>query len=278
MSGATASAHYSLRVTEYVRPTKRALVDLGHAFPSLDVQLHLVDDVLLQKSQSLPDEVAAGGAERVRSLNDRVWFKVKTNDVRGAAGKAETPAEFRSGPATDLPADAWWLVAAGHRQSDTKNRDFYARLHAECKRAAKGTSASVSSAHLEPVRDDYRRWQLENATLVVLVLQRKVREAIARAAQTGKIWRVGIGTFQIGALVKHVDGESYLAVAADGFWDAKMLAVLLDAVPGVQADDWQIEPSEVVGITPSSGQVIYSAIIPPDSLAEVLDEVNDTFL
>lgn len=263
---------------EHVRPTKRALTELGHTFPTLDVELHNVDDVLLKKAQSLPDEVAASGAERIRSLSDRVWFKIKTTDQRGAAGEAETPEDFRRGSDADLPNSAWWLVAAGHRQGDTKARDFYARLEVECRREAKGTSASVSSAHLLPTKDDYRRWELENATLVVLVLQRKVREAIARAAQTGKVWRVAIGSFEIGALVKHVDGESYLAITADGFWDAKALAILLDAVPGVSADDWQIEPTDVIGITPSAGQIIYSAMIPVDSLSTVLDEVDDHFL
>lgn len=265
-------------MSEHVRPTLRALTDLGRSLPPLDSELHLIDDVLLLKAQALPAEVAAGGAERIRALTDRVWFKVKTADLRGASGEAETPEAFGPRTDADLPAAAWWLVAAGHRQDDTKNRDFYARLEAECERAAKGTSAVVSSAHLAPTSSDYRRWQLENIALVVVTLQRKVREAIARAAQTGKVWRVTIGTFQIGALVKHVDGESYLAVTADGFWDSKVLAVLLDAVPGVSADDWQIEPYEVIGITPTDGQIIYSAMIPADSLSQVLDQVDDHFL
>ncbi len=265
-------------MSEHVRPTLRALADLGLSLPPLDAELHLLDDALVQKAQTLPAEVAAGGAERVRALTDRVWFKVKTADLRGAAGEAEAPEEFGPRTDADLPKVAWWLVAAGHRQDDTKNRDFYARLEAECERAAKGTPATVNSEHLEPTSRDYRRWQLENIALVVVVLQRKVRGAIARAAQTGKVWRVNIGTFQLGALVKHVDGESYLAITADGFWDSKVLAVLLDAVPGVDVDDWQIEPSDVVGITPSSGQIIYSAMIPADSLAQVLDVVDDHFL
>ncbi|WP_022878502.1 hypothetical protein [Microbacterium sp. B19] len=265
-------------MSENVRPTKRALTDLGRSFPPLDVELHRVDDALIQKAQALPAEVAAGGAERVRSLSDRVWFKIKTNDLRGAAGQVDTPAEFSSESSAGLPSAAWWIVAAGHRQSDTKNRDFYARLEAESRRAAKGVPASVNSTHLVPTREDYRRWELEQIALVVIAMQSKVREVIARAAQTGKVWRASIGTFEIGALVKQVDNESYLAVTADGFWDAKALAVLLDAVPGVSAEDWQIEPSEVMGITPASGQVIYSTIIPADSLAAILNEVNDIFL
>ena len=58
--------------------------------------------------------------------------RLKTNDLRGAAGEADTPKEFGADSTANLPAVAWWLVAAGHRQSDTKNRDFYARLEVEC--------------------------------------------------------------------------------------------------------------------------------------------------
>lgn len=74
-------------MSERVRPTLRALADLGLSLPPLDAELHLLDDVLVQKAQTLPAEVAAGGAERVRALTDRVWFKVKTADLRGAAGE-----------------------------------------------------------------------------------------------------------------------------------------------------------------------------------------------
>jgi hypothetical protein len=34
----------------------------------------------------------------------------------------------------------------------------------------------------------------------------------------------------------------------------------------------------VIGITPPPGQIIYSAMIPADSLSRVLDEVDDHFL
>ena len=92
------------------------------------------------------------------------------------------------------------------------------------------------------------------------------------------MWRVTVQSFQIAALIKRIDGESYLAIAADGFWDAKAVAVLLDAVPGVGAGDWQVEPSDVLGIEPASGQVVFSTMIPADSLSKVLDDVDGHFL
>mgnify|MGYP007088046686 CR=1 FL=1 len=265
-------------MSEPVRPTTRALSDLGLALPPLEVELHLIDNALVQKAQGLPADVAAGGAERIRSLSDHVWFKVKTSDIRGAAGEVDTPAEFGPETEANLSAGAWWLVAAGRRQDDTRNRDFYTTLEAECVRAAKGTSANVNSDRLRPTQVDYRRWHVEATTVSVIALQKQVREAIARSAQTGSVWRVTVQSFQIAALIKRIDGESYLAIAADGFWDAKAVAVLLDAVPSVGAGDWQVEPSDVLGIEPASGQVVFSTMIPADSLSKVLDEVDGHFL
>jgi hypothetical protein len=61
-------------VAEQVRPTKRALGDLGLSFPALDVPLAKIDHPLVRKAQELPSEVKAGGAERIVSIDDRVWF------------------------------------------------------------------------------------------------------------------------------------------------------------------------------------------------------------
>lgn len=139
-----------------VRPTRRVLDELGLRFPLLVHALEAIADPLVAKAQSLPDEVGAGGAERIRSLTDRVWFKVKTSDHRGAAGLVVTPFSY------GLPAHGWWLAAAGQRQADTPTRDFYDRLEAECSRAGRGSGGTDSSV-LEPVDVDYRRWLAELA-------------------------------------------------------------------------------------------------------------------
>lgn len=79
------------RVAPSVRPTLRALRDLGLGFPRLDQALDPFDQPLIRKAQDLPEEVLGGGAERVLSLTDRVWFTVKTHDERGAAGDLNSP-------------------------------------------------------------------------------------------------------------------------------------------------------------------------------------------
>lgn len=67
-----------------VRPTKKCLSDIGLTFPVLTRALSDLDHPVVRKSQSVPDEVAAGGAERILSLTDRVWFKAKVQSFRAA--------------------------------------------------------------------------------------------------------------------------------------------------------------------------------------------------
>lgn len=253
-----------------VRPTKRCLDDLGLKFPPLDAPLHETEHDLIAKAQRLPDEFASGGAERVLAIDDRVWFKVKVGEYRGAGGQV-----------VDVPDDVpplWWLVAGGLRRADSKDQDFYGALEAECRRTAKGTPATVSSDHLLPQDIDFRRWQAEQAALGVVALQRVVRELICRSAHSnGPVEATAQGQGLI-VWVKSQDGETYLAIATEGFLDPREVAVVLSAVPRMTADDWQIEPGEVLGIQPGLGQLVYSAMLPPESLAAILDESPDGYL
>lgn len=260
------------------RPTARALDDLDVALPPLDCDLSLIDHPLIADAQEVPDRVAAGGGKRVVAIDDEVWFKTKVADYRGAAGQATTDPKFGPGTDADLPGAGWWLVAAGHRKADTPGQDFYKRLQAECERKAKGMHQDVSSAHLLPTWDDWRRWELEATARAVIALQAVVREAITRSAQTGGAWECTVGQFQIQALLVSKDGDTYLALTATGFWDYKVVATILGAVPEVPPDDWQVEPGSVVGITPESGQVIYSTILPPEHLSSILESVDAHFL
>jgi hypothetical protein len=112
-----------------VHPTKRCLGDLGIELPDLGVRLEEIDDPVIVSGQTVPEQRDAGGAERVVALADRVWFKVKTSDHRAAV------TELRG---TDLPdwvrpsRGARWIGAAGRRQADSPQRDFYAVLQREC--------------------------------------------------------------------------------------------------------------------------------------------------
>jgi hypothetical protein len=158
--------------SDHVRPTRRALADLGMTFPSLTVPLHTLDHSLIQKAQRIPSLVAAGGGERVVSLTDRVWFKVKVDDVRTAATNVLSADEL-----TGDDRHQWWLGACGRRHG-TSADDFYAALHQECRRAGKG-EGDVAMTHLLPQPIDEKRFVAEKAALVVTSIRATVREAIA---------------------------------------------------------------------------------------------------
>jgi hypothetical protein len=59
------------------------------------------------------------------------------------------------------------------------------------------------------------------------------------------------------------DGEAYLAIGAEGFFDPRILAVILTAVPGIAPDDWIPEPKGAFGLEPRLGEILYSTLIPP---------------
>jgi hypothetical protein len=108
-----------------VRPTLRCLAeDLGIApLPTLDIRLEDINHELIEKAQNTPEQCDAGGSERITSIDDRVWLKVKTSDWRGAVLQ---PERGSNQPSSD--ESLWWLGAGGHRQADSPHTDFYARF------------------------------------------------------------------------------------------------------------------------------------------------------
>lgn len=259
-----------------VRPTKRCLDDLGLPFPPLDTSLSAMPQELIAKAQRLPDEHSSGGAERIRALTDLVWFKVKVGEHRGAGGHVDLSDEDAS--------MVWWLVAAGTRKGDTPTQDFYDRLKVECERAAAAIAKAtkkpvkVSSAHLVPTDIDIRRLEVELTTLGTLGIRQAVRDAICRSAHSSQPVSVNTSKQRITAWVKSSDGESYLQIAAEGFVHPKELAVILDSVPGMSASDWQHEPNDIFGTSPSPGQLMFSGMVPPESLAAILAESPGGYL
>ena len=256
-----------------VRPTKRCLDDLGVAFPPVNQPLHTIDHPLINKAQHLPAEVTAGGAERIKALADRVWFKTKVVNLRGAATRL-TPADTADAEVLAAADAWWWLCAAGERKQDSSS-DFYKAIEAEAVRHRSGQPGPdpVSSIHLLPQGIDYTRLRAESLLRVQLALQNGVRRLIYRSIKTGKIWQAEYERHTIKACVRAED-EAYVAVATEGFLDARLIAVILAAVPGLTQEDWQPEPGGVMGVEPAYGQIVFSAMISPETQTLILDEFD----
>src|SRR5215472_14070959 len=180
-----------------VRPTKRCLDDLGLRFPPYTDSLSEVGHPLVQRAQKIPEQEAAGGVERIRSVTDRIWFKCKMSVYRGAVTKL-TVAETSS---ASLPSSAaWWIGAAGARQQGSED-DFYANLEAEAVRHGKGTGAP-STRHLLPQDIDRKRLEAEIAARAVKALQETVLNLIAASLKDGKPYEVELQGHVISALVR----------------------------------------------------------------------------
>jgi hypothetical protein len=223
--------------------------------------------------QQTPDEVRAGGAEPIRSLSDRIWWKCKTSDQRAIVTKLPL-AELA---ALDVPEPAaWWGGAAGVRRDDSAP-DFYRQLQAEALRHGRGTG-KPSTSHLLPQQVDADRLKAETATLAVEATRAMVLGLVARSLLDGKAYAAILSEHIITALVRANDGgEAYLAIAAEGFIQPRMIALILSAVPGISESDRQAEPGGVSDIKPKEGQIIWSTMIPPDTQAHILElaEVAD---
>ncbi|MFC4040892.1 hypothetical protein ACFO1B_20870 [Dactylosporangium siamense] len=254
---------------EPVRPTKRCLDDLSISFPPLEQPLHVIDHPVAVRAQHVPLEVAAQGAQRVVSITDRVWFKVKTSQHRAAVHRLDPVHEHNA--VISAGSAWWWIGAAGTRKADSGNDDFYAQLEAECGRAGKGTGR-VSSLHLLPRDVDVKRLKAELATQVVVGIRDIVCRMVANSIRAGSTWSARLQRHEISVLVRARDGEAYIAVVAESFIDPNFLAVVLRAVPGVDSADWLEEPGGAMGIQPGFGQIVRSAIIPTEYQAKIVEQ------
>jgi hypothetical protein len=71
-----------------------------------------------------------------------------------------------------------------------------------------------------------------------------------------------------------VDVDRYLAETGEGIPDPRVIAVILDAVPGIAREEWLPAPGGAAGINPAPGQIIWSAIISPESQAQILSTAD----
>lgn len=251
-----------------VRPTQRCLRDLGADLPDLGVRLEEIDQPVVVSAQAVPEQRDAGGAERVVVLTDRVWFKVKTSDHRAAV------TELRGEELPDWARPsrgAWWIGAAGRRQADSPQRDFYAALQRECT-----TGKTVSSDHLLPTDWDWKRLAAEQAVAWRREMKQMVIRLVAMSLTSGHLAVAEFRKHRIKALVRAENGhEAYLAIIAEGVPDPQMFALLLDCVPDVAPEDWQPEPSPLAEMGPGSGEIIWSTLFPTEVANAILELDTD---
>lgn len=249
-------------MAEQVRPTKRALESASLDIPHLGVSLSVLEHELLVRARAVVEMIDSGGGKRVVSIKDRVVFKVKTDDWRGALVDVGSDLGHLEPAEVDCirSAQAWWWVGdIGHRRGDSKQSDFYEKLRT---RAFRQGANTCDSGFLLPQSWDAKRLDAEMALAFVKDLQRQVRQLAAKSLRdgvpaTGELARARL-RFQI---LLRPDGIVYIAIGAKGNPDPKFFALLLSSLPSVRQEDWAPEPGEGLGIEPEPGEIVWSAIL-----------------
>lgn len=248
-----------------VRPTKVCIEALDLPKPPISVHLADLDHSLVKEAQRLPEVHAAGGVERILSLTDRMWFKVKTGRWRGAATRLREAELATSEPQTRLAP--WWLGIGGYRREGDL-ADFYASL-------ASTADRDGSSDRWLPQAWDWKRLELEHIYAWEHEIRRIVRQLIARSLRDGYAYQAEFERYKVTALTRADGGETYLLIGTENVADPKVFAVILNAVPGIDSGSWLPEPQGVAGLQPESGEVIWSTILPTAVATQLLDALPE---
>lgn len=256
-------------MTPAVRPTKSALDGAKIALPDIGEPLHEIDHPIVAKAQTIPEQHAGGRTERVVSLTDRVWFKARAGDWRAAITDLEThglPSKLLTKRLSVHDA-WWWLGAAGHRQDDSPQKDFYSQLKSQS-----FTGKKCSTDFMLPTEWDCRRLEAEVALSETLALQMTIRNAARQSLTNGDIRGFSVGSADVRVRVSVLpDGQAYVAVGAVDILDPNFYALIFNSFPGLDASEWLPEPNGAAGLVPAPGEMLYSALLPPDTQARLLE-------
>jgi hypothetical protein len=246
------------------RPTLRCVTeDLRLPVPPTNKPLDELDHPVLAKAA---EQFASHEQphERIRAIDDHVFFKVKVQRWRGAVW---------------IEADLPWLVAAGTRESGSPD-DFYKAL-ADVGQAARARYNAANSpamttvtytGQLLPGHDDRLRYQLEAGVRFVRRLEALIPALVRDSLRDGHEHTADLRTFSIGVQVRADEGhETYVAVRITGSVPDNLIQIILDIVPGCDHSGWFPE-----AILPhrrlAPNEQAWSNIMDPKAAGELLED------
>jgi hypothetical protein len=194
--------------------------------------------------------------ERISSIEDNIFFKVKPNiPLRGIVWEEKSN---KKEP---------WLVASGKREDGSK-KDIYEKISIKSRNEAKIRNSSSGSfiplktysEYLKPQEEDYARLLIDTEIEPRIVLIREVEEALGDARNSlGRIVSFEIG--QVIGELKIVQegsiGEIFLKIliSFDNFND---LAIVLKVLrPDLSEQDWQIDYQPNVHTHENNGNPVF---------------------
>lgn len=244
-----------------MRPTLVVLDQLNIDRPRIGLPLHRLDHPLVAKSQTIPDQVEAGQATRIKKLSNRMWYRVKHEARRGGATRL-LDADDWIRLATDHERYRWWLCLCGFRSEDSPQRNFYDQI------------SDASAKKCLPSADDRDRILAEIAAEYVDKVQEKVRRSAYESLQSNRYVPLDYGDEKriVTAIRAFPSNETYMSISAS-VNNQDDFIVALGAFEGIEPQEWLPEhdqPVDILGNT--DGEIVYSAMITPEAQAALLNE------
>jgi hypothetical protein len=201
------------------------------------------------------------------SLRSKIACGSRSKRVAGEGWQLACPAD-RTDASPQVRQAPWWLGTAGYRRAGDPG-DFYSAL------AGAWARDGGSSDKWMPADWDWKRLELEQAYAWESQIRRIVRELIARSLHDGYPYQAEFHHYKVTALARAHGEETYLVISTENVADPKILAIIMNAIPGIDHASWLPEPDGVAGIDPEPGEVVWSTIMPPAVAAQLLDAFLD---
>jgi len=220
----------------------------------------MLNHVVLEKAHDMFGLQGATG-QRIGSIDDRVFFKVKVQRWRGAL--------WQNDPAQ-------WLCAAGLREAGSPD-DFYEDLATRCvewrKRYNQNNSpprtTNTCSDPLLPTNLDQRRLDAEALAARAFAYKVGVPRLLRDALLTGVEQQDRIEGYVIAILAQQRGEEGvYVGIAIQGAVSENNYSVILERVPGTTIDDWQVDKMPHRDTRPN--ELVLSTMIEPEAVNDLL--------
>lgn len=104
-------------------------------------------------------------------------------------------------------------------------------------------------------------------------LRATIRRAALESLRTSTAFGFSVGDAQVRLHIRmHADGRVYLAVGASAIIDPGFFAAIFSSLPGVTKDDWMPEPGGAIDIEPAPGEILWSALLTPESQRLLMED------
>lgn len=123
-----------------------------------------------------------------------------------------------------------------------------------------------------PSNWDWRRLSAELVATSAVRIGSIFRQSASKALRTGQVVVFPLGDRDVQLRVRVLDdGQAYIAIGFRTVIETDFMVLALGSMPGVKAEDWQVEPTSPLHLPLEPGEVIWSTLLSREALAWLLE-------